>query len=44
MDPNERTWTDERFDVLLAHVLRASVLVSAAIVAVGGVVFLIRHG
>jgi len=35
---------DERFDILLAAVLRTGVLVSATIVASGGVVLLVRHG
>jgi uncharacterized membrane protein len=37
-------WTDEQFDIVLAHVLRAGVLVSAVVVACGGVVFLASHG
>jgi uncharacterized membrane protein len=37
-------WTDEQFDVVLAHVLRGGVLLSATVVAFGGVVFLARHG
>jgi uncharacterized membrane protein len=37
-------WTDEQFDVVLAHVLRVGVWLSATVVAVGGVVFLARHG
>lgn len=37
-------WTDEQFDFVLAHVLRAGVLLSAAFVACGGVVFLASHG
>jgi uncharacterized membrane protein len=44
MDANEPIWTDEQFDIVLSRVLRAGVLLSAAIVAVGGVVFLVRHG
>ena len=44
MDANPRVWSDEQFDTLLARVLRAGVLLSAAIVAIGGVVFLARHG
>ena len=36
--------TDEAFDELLAKVLRAGVLASAAIIVVGGIVFLRRHG
>lgn len=38
------SWSDEQFDIVLAHVLRFGVLVSAAVVAAGGVVFLARHG
>ena len=37
-------WTDEQFDTVLAHVLRAGVVLSAAVVAVGAVVFLAAHG
>ena len=35
---------DAAFDAMLAHVLRAGVLLSAAIVAIGAVIFLLRHG
>ncbi len=38
------SWTDERFDILLAQVLRAGVVLSAVVVAAGGLVFLARHG
>jgi len=44
MDSNERVWSDEQFDMVLARVLRAGVLLSAAVVAVGGAIFLVRHG
>ena len=37
-------WTDEQFDLVLAHVLRIGVGASAVVVAIGGVVFLVRHG
>jgi uncharacterized membrane protein len=37
-------WTDEQFDIVLAHVLRIGVTASALVVALGGVVFLARHG
>lgn len=37
-------WTDEQFDIVLAYVLRFGVLASAAVVATGGAVFLVRHG
>jgi uncharacterized membrane protein len=36
--------SDERFDTVLAYVLRAGVLLSATVVACGGLVFLARHG
>jgi uncharacterized membrane protein len=41
---NDSTVTDEVFDTMLAFVLRAGVLISAAVVACGGVLFLIAHG
>ena len=37
-------WSDDQLDVVLAKVLRTGVLLSAAIVAGGGVVFLASHG
>ncbi|GAC1471489.1 MAG: DUF1634 domain-containing protein [Gemmatimonadaceae bacterium] len=37
-------WTDEQFDAVLARVLRGGVLLSATVVACGGVTFLARHG
>ena len=37
-------WTDEEFDVRLAMILRGGVLTSAAVVLVGGIVYLARHG
>ena len=37
-------WTDEQFDIVLAHVLRIGVVTSALVVAFGGIVFLVRHG
>ena len=43
MDRRE-PWTDEQFDVVLARVLRIGVGASAVVVAIGGVVFLVRHG
>jgi uncharacterized membrane protein len=43
MKPNEASWSDEQFDVMPAHVLRAGVRLSTAIVACG-LIFLARHG
>lgn len=37
-------WADERFEVVLGTVLRTGVLVAAAVVLCGGVVFLFRNG
>ena len=37
-------WTDEQSELALAYVLRAGVVISAAIVACGGAVFLASHG
>lgn len=38
------TWTDDRLDQMLGNLLRSGVLLSALVVLVGGVVFLVRHG
>jgi uncharacterized membrane protein len=35
---------DEDFDVTLARVLRIGVIISASVIATGGVVYLSRHG
>jgi uncharacterized membrane protein len=35
---------DERFELILANLLRAGVLLSAAVVLAGGIVYLVRHG
>jgi uncharacterized membrane protein len=34
------TWTDDQFDALLGHVLRAGVLLAATVVVCGGVLYL----
>ena len=44
MAPATSGWTDEQFDIVLAYVLRAGVLLAATVVACGGVVFLASHG
>jgi uncharacterized membrane protein len=41
--PAER-WSDARVDLLLAKVLRWGVIGASLLVAVGGVIFLARHG
>lgn len=40
----ERDWTDQRIENILANLLRSGVLLSAMVVLIGGVIYLIRHG
>jgi uncharacterized membrane protein len=40
----ERRWTDQRIENILGNLLRAGVLLSALVVAIGGVIYLLRHG
>ncbi len=37
-------WTDQKIEVVIANLLRAGVTLAAAVVVIGGVVFLVRHG
>ncbi|MBZ5669380.1 MAG: DUF1634 domain-containing protein [Acidobacteriia bacterium] len=37
-------WTDQRVETIIGNLLRAGVLLAAAVVALGGVIFLVRHG
>lgn len=37
-------WTDEEVDRIISNLLRLGLAVSAAIVLIGGVTFLLRHG
>jgi uncharacterized membrane protein len=39
-----RKWTDFRIEQAVGNLLRAGVVVAAAVVAAGAIVFLIRHG
>jgi uncharacterized membrane protein len=39
-----RGWNDQRVEQIMGQLLRAGVIIAAAIVLVGGVVFLVRHG
>jgi uncharacterized membrane protein len=41
--PN-RSWTDQRIENILGNLLRAGVLLSALVVSIGGVIYLLRHG
>ncbi len=38
------TWTDQRVENIVAILLRVGVLLAAAVVALGGSIFLFRHG
>ena len=40
----DRNWTDQRMEILIGQLLRAGVLLSAAVVLLGGALYLIRHG
>lgn len=44
MSQGKREWTDARLDQLIGNLLRAGVLVAAAVVLAGGIVYLIHHG
>jgi uncharacterized membrane protein len=37
-------WNDQRIELIIGHLLRAGVLLSAAVVILGGIVYLARHG
>ena len=39
-----REWTDERVETIVGNVLRAGVILSAAVVLVGACLFFVRHG
>jgi uncharacterized membrane protein len=38
------TWSDEKMEIIIANLLRTGVILSAAVVLVGGVIYLARHG
>jgi len=38
------SWTDERVEGIIGNLLRAGVLLAAAVVLLGGGIFLVRHG
>ena len=37
-------WTDQRVDEIIANLLRAGVILAAAVVLVGGMLYLVQHG
>jgi uncharacterized membrane protein len=40
----KRTWTEEQMETAVGRVLRLGVLIAAAMVLVGGILYLIRYG
>jgi len=44
MNPSPFSWTDERLETIVANLLRAGLWLAASVVALGGIVFLLRHG
>src|SRR5262245_15073697 len=44
MSDTPSTWTDDRLDQALGTLLRCGVLLSAAVVLIGAIVYLTRHG
>ncbi len=44
MGRGERRWTDEQVETLLGNLLRAGVMLSAGVVLLGAIWYLLRHG
>lgn len=44
MPKPKRAWTDQRVEIILGRLLRGGVILAAAIVLIGGVFYLARHG
>ena len=40
----QRDWTDQRVEIIVGKLLQAGVILSASVVLIGGVIFLIAHG
>jgi uncharacterized membrane protein len=41
---SEKRWTDQGIETLLGNLLRAGVLLSAFVVSMGAIIYLVRHG
>ncbi|HVJ06449.1 MAG TPA: DUF1634 domain-containing protein [Candidatus Saccharimonadales bacterium] len=41
---NDLRMNDQRMEVIIGHLLRAGVLLSAAVVMLGGIIYLVHHG
>jgi len=44
MDQSSVGWTDQRVETIVARLLQVGVWLAASIVALGGIIFLARHG
>ena len=44
MTDSQRGWTDTKVEQFVGNLLRAGVLLAAAVVAAGGIAYLMRHG
>ena len=44
MNQSSGAWTDQRVESIVASLLRAGITLAAAMVAMGGIIFLVRHG
>jgi uncharacterized membrane protein len=44
MDKPRRAWTDERVEQVIGNLLRFGVLTAAAVVLIGGILYLCEHG
>jgi len=44
MTPRETAWSDRRLEIVVGNILRFGVIAAAAVVAIGGILYLARHG
>ena len=44
MSDNRRTRMDQRLEIIIGHTLRIGVMTAAAMVLIGGVLYLVQHG
>ena len=40
----QRDWTDQRVEIIVGKLLQAGVVLSASVVLIGGIIFLVTHG
>ncbi len=44
MTAGQSAWSDRRMEIIVGNILRFGVIAAAAVVAVGGLIYLARHG